>query len=67
MTDERLTSLAMISIERETSRKLDLSKIVSIFATEKARKNHFRDSKSMNLIIFVYVNFCCIVMVLHPD
>ena len=41
MSEERLSDLAMLSIENEHARKLDISKLVDIFAQEKARKRTF--------------------------
>jgi hypothetical protein len=41
MSEERLSDLAMLSIENERARKLDSSKVVDIFAQEKARKRTF--------------------------
>lgn len=41
MSEERLSDLAMLSIENEHARKLDTSKVVDIFAQEKARKRTF--------------------------
>ena len=41
MSEERLSDLAMLSIENERAKKLDISKVVDIFAQEKARKRKF--------------------------
>jgi len=41
MFAERLSDLAMLSIENERAKKLDISKLVDIFAQEKARKRTF--------------------------
>ena len=41
MSEERLSDLAMLSIENEHAKKLDTSKVVDIFAQEKARKRTF--------------------------
>ena len=41
MSEERLSDLAMLSIENERAKKLDISKVVDIFAQEKARKGKF--------------------------
>ena len=41
MSVERLSDLAMLSIENERAKKLDISKVVDIFAQEKARKGKF--------------------------
>ena len=38
MTQERLSDLAIISIESEISEKLDFTEIIDIFASQKARK-----------------------------
>ena len=38
MSEEWLSDLAMLSIENERTKKLDISKVVDIFAQEKARK-----------------------------
>ena len=40
-SEERLSDLAMLSIENERAKKLDISKVVDIFAQEKARKGKF--------------------------
>ena len=39
--DERLTSLATISIESSCVRDLDLDRIIDVFAAEKARRKTF--------------------------
>ena len=41
MMDERLTSLATISIESSCVRDLDLDRIIDVFAAEKARRKTF--------------------------
>jgi len=41
MSEERLTDLAMLSIENERAKKLDTSKVVDIFAQEKTRRRMF--------------------------
>jgi len=41
MTDERLTNLAIFSIEGETAKTLDMTGLIKTFATLKARKSHF--------------------------
>jgi len=41
MMDDRLSALAMISIESACVRNLDYSKIIEEFANEKARKHLF--------------------------
>jgi hypothetical protein len=41
MSAERLSDLAMLPIENERAKKLDISKLVDIFAEEKARKRTF--------------------------
>jgi len=41
MSVDRLSDLAMLSIENECAKKLDISKVVDIFAQEKARKGKF--------------------------
>ena len=41
MSEERLSDLAMLSIENERARKLETAKLVDIFAQEKARKRTF--------------------------
>ena len=43
MSAERLSDLAKLSIENERAKKLDISKLVDIFAQEKARKRKFQD------------------------
>ena len=38
MSEERLSDLAMLSIENEYAKKLDISKVVDILAQEKAHE-----------------------------
>ena len=38
MTQERLTNLAILSIERDVARTLDYSSLIDTFASAKARK-----------------------------
>ena len=38
MSDVRLNNLAMISIESKTAKTLDITEMIKIFATTKARK-----------------------------
>jgi len=42
MTDERLTHLAMISIESAMARKLDMTDVINTFATSKVRRKPFQ-------------------------
>jgi hypothetical protein len=41
MSQERLSGLALLSIENDRAQKLDFNKIIDIFATEKSRKKYF--------------------------
>jgi len=41
MTDERLTNLAMRSIESETAKTLDMTELIKTFAFSKIRKKLF--------------------------
>jgi hypothetical protein len=41
MSQERLSDLAVLSIENDRAKKLDITKIVDIFARQKARKRNF--------------------------
>jgi len=41
MTDERLTNLAMISIESETAKTLDVIELIKASASLKTRKKSF--------------------------
>ena len=40
MSQERLTNLALLSIEKDICENLDLSKIMNEFASKKARRVH---------------------------
>lgn len=40
-TDERLNSLAVLTIESDLTNKLDYDDIIDTFANEKARRKHF--------------------------
>jgi len=44
-TDERLTNLAMISIESETAKTLDVTELTKTFAFFKTWKSHFPSLK----------------------
>jgi len=48
MTDERLTNLAMISIESETAKILDMTELTKAFAYLKTWKSHFPSLKHIN-------------------
>ncbi len=41
MIQERLSALALISVERNIRRSLNMEDIVTAFAVAKARKHHF--------------------------
>ena len=41
MQDDRLSGLAVLSIENAEARKLDVSKIIDDFASQKARRRKF--------------------------
>jgi len=41
MQDDRLSGLAVLSIENAEARKLDVSKIIDDFASRKARRRKF--------------------------
>ena len=41
VTDERLTNLAMISIESQTAKSLDMTELTKTFAVLKSRKKSF--------------------------
>ena len=41
MQDDRLSGLAVLSIENAEARKLDVSKIIDDFASRKARRGKF--------------------------
>jgi len=41
MQDDRLSGLAVLSIENAETRKLDVSKIIDDFASRKARRRKF--------------------------
>ena len=41
MQDDRLSGLAVLSIENAEARKLDVSKIIDDFASRKARRRRF--------------------------
>jgi len=45
MTDERLTNLAMISIESESAKTLDMTELTKKFAFLKTWKSHFLSLK----------------------
>ena len=42
MAQERLNALAIISIEVEEARKLEIDKMIDIFAEKKARSSRFK-------------------------
>jgi len=50
MTDERLTNLAMISIESETAKILDMTELTKIFAFLKTWIRHFPSLKHIKCL-----------------
>ena len=49
MSQERLSGLAILSIEKEMLAKLEYKNLISNFASQKARKINFNWKKYMNL------------------
>lgn len=41
MSQDRLTNISILNIERGRTKELDINKIIQIFATKKARKQNF--------------------------
>lgn len=55
MSQNRLSSLAILSIENETARNLDLNTIISLFTNQKARKVDFFQQRNNYKLVNKYL------------
>ena len=56
-TIERLSGLAILSIEKEMLEELKYKNLISNFASQKARKIDFKYIKKKTLYIYIYILF----------
>ena len=56
MSQERLSGLALLSIENERAKNLDFRKVIQQFASAKARRKNFKFPTTRKEITAAYLN-----------